>query len=174
LDEGECRRHLASASGSFGIGRIALNRRRSPYVIPVNFTLVDGGILIRLGTGSSAFHLDGASVTFETDEADPERRSGWSVVVEGIARLLPYDESVRLGANLPCPLVTEQGVRVYEVIPFKVSGRAVEPDLRCAHVESDTGALESAGSDSSQAAAGQRSPRRDDGGRTPRDAPKGS
>jgi hypothetical protein len=148
LGEGECRRHLASASGSSGIGRIALNKRRSPYVIPVNFSLVDGGILIRLGTGWSAFHLDGASVTFETDEADPERRSGWSVVVEGIARLLPYDETARLGANLPSPIVTEPGVRVYEIVPFKVSGRAVEPHSRCERVEFDTGPLESAGSDS--------------------------
>jgi hypothetical protein len=91
---------------------------------------MDGGILIRLGPGWSAFHLDGAAVTFETDEADPERRSGWSVVVEGIARLLPYDETVRRGADPPSPFVTQPGACVFEIIPFKVSGRGVEPGYR--------------------------------------------
>ena len=147
LGEGECRRHLASLSASSGIGRIAFNGSQSPYVIPVNFTLADGGILIRLGSGRSAFHLDGAAVTFETDEADSERRSGWSVIVEGIARLLPYDETARLGANLPLPIVAEPGVCVYEIIPFKVSGRAVEPRLRFQRVESGTGPLESGDSE---------------------------
>jgi hypothetical protein len=130
LSQDQCRQHLASASASSGIGRIAFNGSPSPYVIPVNFTVEDGGILVRLGPGWSAFHLDGAAVTFETDESAPEQRSGWSVVVEGIARLLPYDETARLRANLPSPIVTEPGASVYEVIPFKVSGRSIEPGFR--------------------------------------------
>jgi hypothetical protein len=154
LSEDECRRHLGDVAASSGIGRLAVNGSRSPHVIPVNFTLVDGGILIRLGTGWSAFHLDGAAVTFEADEADPHRRSGWSVVVEGIARLLPDDETARLGAKLPSPMVTEPGVRVYEIVPFKVSGRAVEPAFRGGRVEADIGPLESAGSGSSQHSGG--------------------
>ena len=120
----------SSAAASSGVGRVAINGPQSPYVIPVNFTVVEGGIVIRLGTGWAAFHLDGAAVTFETDEATASRRSGWSVVVEGVARVVPYDDVARLGVNLPTPIVTEPGVRVFEIIPFKVTGRAVEPDLR--------------------------------------------
>ena len=108
----------------------ALNGAHSPYVIPVNFTVIGGGIVLRLGTGWAAFHLDGAAVTFETDQASTSRHSGWSVVVEGIARAVPYEEVARLGANLPTPMVAEPGVRVFELIPFKVTGRAVEPDVR--------------------------------------------
>ena len=69
-------------------------------------------------------------MTFETDEAMASQRSGWSVVVEGVARGVPYEEVARLGTNLPMPIVTAPGVRVFEIIPFKVTGRAVEPDLR--------------------------------------------
>ncbi len=130
LGEDACRRRLARAAASSGIGRVAINGAHSPYVIPVNFTVVEGGIVIRLGTGWAAFHLDCAAVTFETDQATASRRSGWSVVVEGVARLMPYEEVARLGANLPTPIVTQPGVRVFEIIPFKVTGRAVEPDLR--------------------------------------------
>ncbi len=116
------------AAGS-GVGRIAVNGDVSPHVIPVNFTVVEGGVVIRLGTGWAAFHLDGSAVTFETDQAVASERSGWSVVVEGVARVVPYDDVGRLGANLPTPMVAMPGVRVFEIVPFKVTGRAVEPDL---------------------------------------------
>jgi uncharacterized protein len=129
LGEDACRRHLARESAT-GIGRVAINGDRSPYVIPVNFTVVGGGIVIRLGTGWAAFHLDGAAVTFEADQATPSRHSGWSVVVEGVARVVPYDDVARLGANLPTPMVMAPGVRVFEIVPFKVTGRAVEPNVR--------------------------------------------
>jgi hypothetical protein len=126
----ECRRHLTTAAASSGTGRLAVNGSRSPYVIPVNFTVVGGGIVVRLGTGLAAFHLNGASVTFETDQVAKTGHSAWSVVVEGVAREMPYDEVARLGENLPTPIVTVPGVRVFEIMPFKVTGRAVEPDLR--------------------------------------------
>jgi len=130
LGEDACRRHLSRESAASGVGRIAVNGDLSPHVIPVNFTVVDGGIVIRLGPGWAAFNLDGSAVTFETDQAVASQRSGWSVVVEGVARVLPYDDVARLGANLPTPMVAVPGVRVFEIVPFKVTGRAVEPDLR--------------------------------------------
>ena len=130
LGEDACRRYLAREAAASGVGRVAVNGERSPYVIPVNFTVVDGGIVIRLGPGWAAFHLDGSAVTFEADQAEVTQRSGWSVVVEGVAHVVTYDDIGRLGANLPTPMVTLPGVRVFEIVPFKVSGRAVEPDLR--------------------------------------------
>ena len=51
-------------------------------------------------------------------------------MVEGFAHVVTYDDIARLGANLPTPMVTAPGVRVFEIVPFKVTGRAVEPDLR--------------------------------------------
>ncbi len=130
LGEDASRRHLATAAAASGVGRVAINGDRSPYVIPVNFTVAGGGIVIRLGTGWAAFHLDGAAVTFEADQFEASRHTGWSVVVEGVARAVSYDDVARLGANLPNPIVTVPGVRVFEIVPFKVTGRAVEPDLR--------------------------------------------
>ncbi len=129
LSEDACLRHLAQAAATTGTGRIAINGTRSPYVIPVNFTLIDDQIVIRLGKGFAAYSLDGIAVTFEAD-VTATRHSGWSVVVEGVAHLLTYDEVGRLGSNLPTPIVTVPGVRVFEISPFKVTGRAVEPDLR--------------------------------------------
>ncbi len=133
LGEDECRKHLASQAAAAGVGRVAINGDPSPHIIPVNFRVIEGGIVIRLGAGWAAFHLDGAAVTFETDQAAASRRSAWSVVVEGVAHIVPYDDVARLGANLPNPIVTIPGVRVFEIVPNRVTGRAVEPDLRGEH-----------------------------------------
>jgi hypothetical protein len=130
LGEDACWRHLASEAAASGVGRVAVNAERSPHVIPVNFKVVDRGIVIRLGPGWAAFHLDGSAVTFEADQAEAIQHSGWSVVVEGVAHVVTYDDIARLGTNLPTPMVTAPGVRVFEIVPFKITGRAVEPDLR--------------------------------------------
>ena len=130
LSEDACLRHLESAATTTGTGRIAINGARSPYVIPVNFTMLEDKLVIRLGKGFAAYSLDGIAVTFEADEVAPTLHSGWSVVVEGVARILPYEEVARLGSNLPAPIVAVPGVRVFEISPFKVTGREVEPDLR--------------------------------------------
>jgi hypothetical protein len=130
LGEDACWRHLAREAAASGVGRVAVNGERSPHVIPVNFKVVDRGIVIRLGPGWAAFHLDGSAATFEADQAEAIQHSGWSVVVEGVAHVVTYDDIARLGANLPTPMVTAPGVRVFEIVPFKITGRAVEPDLR--------------------------------------------
>jgi hypothetical protein len=130
LSEDACRCRLARAAAPTGTGRIAINGARSPHVIPVNFTMVASGIVVRLGPGWAASHLDGAAVTFEADEVSARRRTGWSVVVEGVARVIPYDDVGRVSSNFPTPIVTSSGISVFEIIPFKVTGRGVEPDIR--------------------------------------------
>jgi hypothetical protein len=144
LSEEECRRYLTRAAAT-GIGRIAINGVRSPHMIPVNFSMIGTGIVIRLGPGWAAFHLDGVAVTFEADEAARYQHSGWSVLVEGIARSVPYEEAARLGDNVPSPMVPVPGVRVFEIIPFKVSGRAVEPGLRGEESNRAAGSVERTG-----------------------------
>ena len=60
-----------------------------PNILPVNFRFDGRHILIRTGRGTK---LDAATrnavVAFEVDEVEPNTRSGWSVVVTGMAREL--------------------------------------------------------------------------------------
>jgi nitroimidazol reductase NimA-like FMN-containing flavoprotein (pyridoxamine 5'-phosphate oxidase superfamily) len=129
LELGECRTLLAQAAASPGVGRVALNGDPSPHVIPVNFSITNTGILVRLGVGWTAFHLDGVHCTFEVDQAWPCGRTGWSVVVEGTARTVPYEEVARLGTHLPQPRVPRPGIRVFEIVPSKVTGRSLDNEL---------------------------------------------
>jgi nitroimidazol reductase NimA-like FMN-containing flavoprotein (pyridoxamine 5'-phosphate oxidase superfamily) len=128
LGDDECKRLLAAAAASGHTGRLAVGREGSPYVIPVNFSYYEEMILIRLGPGFAAHHLDGASVTFEIDDAEPYGRKGWSVLVEGHATLMTYEEIARLGRNIPRPIVTLPGVRVFSLRPETISGRSIHKD----------------------------------------------
>jgi hypothetical protein len=128
IDEDECRTLLTLAGESGRVGRLAINREGSPFVIPVNFSVCDEMILIRLRPGFAAFHLDGATVTFEIDHVEPYSKKGWSVEVEGPASLLTYEEVARLGRNVPHPLVMYPGMRVFSIQSDRISGRSIRHD----------------------------------------------
>jgi nitroimidazol reductase NimA-like FMN-containing flavoprotein (pyridoxamine 5'-phosphate oxidase superfamily) len=117
---------LLVEAASSGIGRIAVSDAPSPHLIPVNFTVADTRLLVRLGPGWTAFHLDGAECTFEVDQPASHGRKGWSVVVVGSARIVPFDEVARLGVQLPSPSVPRPGVWVFEIVPSRVTGRSLD------------------------------------------------
>ena len=88
LERGECLRLIAAG----GVGRIAYTSRFGPTVLPVNYTLYEGGILFRtaqhgpldedLRTGITNADY---KVAFEIDDIDMGAGQGWSVLVQGPA-----------------------------------------------------------------------------------------
>jgi len=85
IDEPGCRALLATAA----IGRLALSYRALPIVLPVNFAVCGDAILIRTGAGAkfeAACHQ--SVVAFEVDGFDSLNHTGWSVLVQGRARVL--------------------------------------------------------------------------------------
>jgi hypothetical protein len=92
LTESECWQLLASVS----IGRVVFTQRAMPAIRPVNH-LVDGRMIIirtHLGAAIASRATDGrpeprgSVVCYEADDLDPARRTGWSVIVTGMARLV--------------------------------------------------------------------------------------
>jgi hypothetical protein len=85
LGRDECLALLAGAV----IGRIGLSSGALPTVLPVAYGVVGDRIVVRTGRGSK---LDAATrnavVAFEVDDIDPQHRTGWSVVVTGVARAI--------------------------------------------------------------------------------------
>ncbi|GAA2344181.1 pyridoxamine 5'-phosphate oxidase family protein [Dactylosporangium salmoneum] len=81
---------------SVPVGRVVFTMRALPAIRPVNH-LVDGDTIVirsNLGTGlASSATADGAVVVaYEADVIDLERRTGWTVVVTGAARLVLDEE----------------------------------------------------------------------------------
>jgi transcriptional regulator with XRE-family HTH domain len=123
LTRAECYRLL----GSQGIGRIAFDTAAGTAVLPVNYAVAQGTIVIRTGTGSLiAAHGDGR-VSFQVDHFDLELGQGWSVLMRGDAhRVLQPGESRNLteGCDLrPWP-AGEHDLFV-RIVPVQITGRRI-------------------------------------------------
>ena len=82
LDREECLRLLATQS----VGRVAVTEPDwAPHVVPVNYVLLRDSIVFRSGRGTKLRLLVTEPVSFEVDFVDPFHRTGWSVLVKGLA-----------------------------------------------------------------------------------------
>jgi len=66
------------------VGRLAVVMDGQPLVFPVNYLFDGGSILVRTGMGTMLRGASFAQVAFEIDGSDADRRSGWSVMVQGM------------------------------------------------------------------------------------------
>ncbi len=104
LERDECLRLLNTQT----LGRIGVTVDALPVVLPVNFQLFDGEIVIQTERNTRlAEATTNTVVAFEIDGVDAQGSGGWSVAVTGIAtevtdpavvaelRLLPFTRWVR-------------------------------------------------------------------------------
>jgi len=78
------------------VGRIAVTVDALPLVFPINFAVVDSAIVFRTPTGTKlAAVTTSAVVAFEVDSYESHGRTGWSVVVQGMAAEVTDPASLR-------------------------------------------------------------------------------
>lgn len=117
----ECKRLLAVAAKGEGVGRVGIATDQAPVVVPVNFSLHEGQVLIRVGAGSVSQGASGQLVAFEVDHIDRESGTAWSILVRGLATLIESPSETELAAAHP--LVPEPGDLVLMIRPDILSGR---------------------------------------------------
>jgi nitroimidazol reductase NimA-like FMN-containing flavoprotein (pyridoxamine 5'-phosphate oxidase superfamily) len=109
---------------------LGVNAEHYPLIFPVNYGIVAGGILvIRTGPGTKLTAAGHANVTFEVDQIDPYRHTGWSVLVRGLAEEVTDRHRVELaqttrdsGVEPWAPGEHEHWLRI---IPHAVTGRRI-------------------------------------------------
>ena len=111
------------------IGRVAVSVDALPAVLPVNFTLVGEDVVFRTNPGAK---LDAALannvVAFEADDVDPIYQTGWSVLVQGMAREVIEPDQVRAVRKAPLRAWAGHGRDRFVRIPtHHVSGRRIRP-----------------------------------------------
>lgn len=122
LSRKECIRLL----GSQRVGRLGFVVDGSPMVLPVNYAVEGDVVVFRTGEGTKLDAAIGARVTLEADEVDQGTGTGWSVVVQGVARDVTEDtdwfaESLRqLAPPTWLPNPPDHYVRID---PTSISGR---------------------------------------------------
>lgn len=122
----ECLRLVAA----FGVGRFAVAvPGQPPLVVPVNYIL-DGEIIVfRSDPGSKVIGLRQQPASFQIDLIDPYHRTGWSVLVQGVAHEAERAEVEHLQLA-PWVGAREHWVRL---VPTTVTGRRI----RLAEVAAD-------------------------------------
>ncbi len=86
LTAAECRALLATSD----VGRLALSAGALPVVLPVQYRVDDGRLLMRTpGHHELGDDLDGQIVGFEADSLDASHGASWCVLVTGPVRALP-------------------------------------------------------------------------------------
>ncbi|WP_299037906.1 pyridoxamine 5'-phosphate oxidase family protein [uncultured Pseudokineococcus sp.] len=122
LTSEQCHELLASQV----LGRLAVVEGEHPLVVPVNYAMSGGVVVLRTGEPMRR-RVDHRNVAFQVDQVDPSTRSGWSVLVQGLAEEVGGEHSAeivertrRSGADPWAPGEREHWVRL---IPHRVTGR---------------------------------------------------
>jgi nitroimidazol reductase NimA-like FMN-containing flavoprotein (pyridoxamine 5'-phosphate oxidase superfamily) len=80
LTTDECLEQLSAGA----VGRVAFSTPGGLRIVPVNYSVVTGAIVMRTSSYSElGTYGAGTQVAFEIDEFDVERQTGWSVVANG-------------------------------------------------------------------------------------------
>jgi nitroimidazol reductase NimA-like FMN-containing flavoprotein (pyridoxamine 5'-phosphate oxidase superfamily) len=124
LSRAECWRALAECS----IGRLGvITPDGLPYVVPVNYALDGETVVFQTDSGTKFDALLRHPVGFQVDEIDTTDRTGWTVLVQGIAHETTPHEVQHLGL-VPWTGPKRHWVRI---VPRNVSGRRIRlPDPR--------------------------------------------
>lgn len=124
LTVAQCDELLSTAQ----IGRIAFVSDGDVLIFPVTYRYVDGAIVFRSAEGTK---LDAAAnhrpVAFEIDGFDVEARTGWSVLVTGIAHyIIDEQEEAELADVELTPWTPELRARRWiRISPDEITGRKI-------------------------------------------------
>jgi nitroimidazol reductase NimA-like FMN-containing flavoprotein (pyridoxamine 5'-phosphate oxidase superfamily) len=105
------------------VGRVSWASSRGLQVLPVSYVSSAGLIYFRTNPDSVMGELAGpVAVAFEVDDIDVSTATGWSVLVQGVART--HDDST---SDLRIPDAWAPGERALTVVitPSTCTGRAV-------------------------------------------------
>ena len=127
LTDDECFELLATQQ----IGRLGVNAEHYPLIFPVNYALDRRAVVVRTQPGTKLGAADHANVTFEVDHIDPISRSGWSVLIRGLAEEVTSAHRTELIERTHAAAVEpwapgEHGHWV-RIIPHNISGRRIVP-----------------------------------------------
>lgn len=120
--------------GTIGHGRVVFTRQALPAIRPVNHLIDDGRVIVRTRLASRVSaavrsrNSSGQVVAYEADDLDPQQRTGWSVVVTGLASTVTDPDQVARYEQLLHPWVNMAMDTVIAIEPEIVTGSRIISD----------------------------------------------
>lgn len=123
LDVEECFDLLGTQS----LGRLAYVVDGAPKIMPLNYALYQGSVVFRTGYGDVLDLLHRRQVAFEVDNGDPTKRTGWSVIVAGVAEEISNPAELELVGQLPLrPWAPGHRDHYVRILSTAVTGRRID------------------------------------------------
>jgi nitroimidazol reductase NimA-like FMN-containing flavoprotein (pyridoxamine 5'-phosphate oxidase superfamily) len=118
LSDEECWALLADEQ----LGRLAFHLVDELHVVPLNYAVLDGRLLMRTTSGSKLLAAAlGSEVALEIDGRSEDE--AWSVVAHGRLRILEEDEQERVEPLMGEPWISRLVYDVIELCPDSLTGR---------------------------------------------------
>ncbi|HVC69178.1 MAG TPA: pyridoxamine 5'-phosphate oxidase family protein [Acidimicrobiales bacterium] len=106
------------------VGRVVLSLDCLPVALPVNISVLDEDVVFRTDRGSKLdAAMEGQVVSIEADEVDALYRTGWSVLVTGVAELVTDPRQVESANSHLLPWAPGPHEFVVRVPSTRTSGR---------------------------------------------------
>lgn len=103
------------------IGRLAvIDGDGVPMVVPVNYRLHGESVVFRTAPGSKVVALQRHAVAFEIDGFDHVKKTGWSVLVQGVAHEMNVAEQAGIEVE---PWARGDKNTWIQLVPRRISGR---------------------------------------------------
>ena len=124
----ECLTMLAERN----FGRIGLSINALPAILPVNYRLVDGVIVILSANGTKlSAAINHSVVAFEVDEFSDQEEFGWSVLAIGVAFALEEEPELLAKLSQPMPVwIDVDRATLIGIRPDIISGRRISGPRR--------------------------------------------
>jgi len=111
-----------------GVGRLAVIHNGEPVILPVNHEMDGETVVFRTAEGAKLVSaMENSPVSFEVDDFDADRRSGWSVVIRGVADVIDDPTQIdRWGALGVRPWADAvQRSHWVRIRPYEITGRQI-------------------------------------------------
>ena len=112
------------------IGRLAINDGGTPVILPVNYRMDGDAVVFRTDPGTKLDHGIRSRASFEIDDFDRVRHTGWSVVVVGRLEEVTEHEAATLARVQALPIDPWAGgekAHWVRLVPSRITGRRVGP-----------------------------------------------
>lgn len=132
LSREECIQLLSSTS----VARVGVTVDALPVIVPVNFIVAGDHVLLRSAAGTKlTAALANSVIALEADSVDGVSHAGWSVLVQGMSRVLddPHEIAEALAEPL-LPWANQDADRFIVIDLQRVSGRRLCPWERLAYL----------------------------------------
>jgi len=116
---------------SIDVGRVGITVGALPVILPVFYCVVDELIIFRATRGSKlSTATDNTVIAFEAGDYQEATDRGWSVIAQGMARIVTEPDELTVLGSLPLRLIANGDMdadRFVAIAPTRISGRTIEP-----------------------------------------------